>query len=396
MTFDTTDSCSPGALARRLLAGASLVAGLLAAAGAPAAGPPPLPALGLAADGVTVSGLSSGGYMAGQFHVAYAASLAGAAVLAGGPYGCSRGAVSTAVYQCSCPAEPGELQRWLQRVPAFGCGVMGPGVLASFADDALRANRAHIDAPAELARQRVWLLSGGEDHVVDPALVEAAAAFYRRHGVPEAQVHHERLAGAGHGMPVPGGPVACGRTATPFLTDCPGLGAAHDLLAWLYGVPLQPALPVRAAGLRRFSQLPYRVPGRFDGLDTSGWLYLPAACEVAGAGCRLHVAFHGCKQGQGYAEPGGQHFGTRFVQGAGYNGWAEANRIVVLYPQVTASPGVGGTDPYQLNPQGCWDFWGYTLPGDALTTGVQRRFAWRDAPQMQAVKAMVDALLRQP
>ncbi len=396
MTFETSFSSAVGARAQRVRVGAWLVAGLLAAPAALAAGPSPLPALGLAADSVTVSGLSSGGYMAGQFHVAYAASLAGVAVLAGGPYGCSRGAVSTAVYQCSCPAEASELQRWLQRVPAFGCGVMGPGVLASFADDALRANLGHVDDPAQLARQRVWLLSGGEDHVVDPALVEAAAAFYRRHGVPETQVHHERLAGAGHGLPVPGGPVACGRTATPFLTDCPGLGAAHDLLAWLYGAPLQPAQPARAAGLRRFSQQPYRVAGRFDGLDATGWLYVPAACEAAGAGCRLHLVFHGCKQGQGFAGPGGQPIGTRFVQGAGYNGWAESNRTVVLYPQVKASPGRGGTDPYQLNPQGCWDFWGYTLAGDALTTGVQRRFAWRDAPQMQAVKAMVDALVRSP
>lgn len=46
---------------------------------------PNLPALGLAADGVTVSGLSSGAYMAGQFQIAHAASVAGAALLAGGP-----------------------------------------------------------------------------------------------------------------------------------------------------------------------------------------------------------------------------------------------------------------------------------------------------------------------
>lgn len=60
------------------------------AAGAPA-GPAPLTVPGVAADGITVSGLSSGGYMAAQFHVAHAASLVGAAVLAGEPMRhCSR------------------------------------------------------------------------------------------------------------------------------------------------------------------------------------------------------------------------------------------------------------------------------------------------------------------
>lgn len=78
--------------------------------------PLPLPApalgLGLAASRChAVSGLSSGAYMAGQFHVALSGTLAGAAVLASGTYGCSRGAVSTAMYHCSCPANPGRCSR---------------------------------------------------------------------------------------------------------------------------------------------------------------------------------------------------------------------------------------------------------------------------------------------
>ena len=45
------------------------------------------------------------------------------------------------------------------------------------------------------------------------------------------------------------------------------------------------------------------------------------------------------------------------------------------------------------NPEGCWDFWGYTDAGEALA-GAQGQFARRSAPQLRAVKAMVDALLR--
>src|SRR6056297_2286585 len=38
---------------------------------------------------VTVSGLSSGGFFAHQFHVTFSEKVSGAAVLAGGPYGCA-------------------------------------------------------------------------------------------------------------------------------------------------------------------------------------------------------------------------------------------------------------------------------------------------------------------
>lgn len=367
------------------------------------AAPPALPSLGLAADGVTVSGLSSGAYMAGQFQVAYSASLAGAALLAGGPYGCARGSVSTAMYNCSCPADAEASERWRKWLPGLGCAVLPAGVLAVFADAALAANRSQIDDPQHLAAHRVWLFSGGHDEVVPPALADAASAFYRRHGLAEAQLHHERVAEAGHGLPAPDAPVQCSRTATPFLNRCPGQDAAGELLAWLYGAQpgqaLLPAQAVRSAGLRVFSQQPYRQAAVFDGLDDSGWLYVPAACEGAdGAaatgrpGCRLHVVFHGCLQGQRATGPGGRPIGRQFVDGAGYNRWAEANRIVVLYPQVNASTPARSGATFQLNPEGCWDFWGYTEPQESLS-GAERRYARRDAPQMRAVKRMVDALL---
>ena len=42
---------------------------------------------GAQTDEITVSGLSSGGYMAVQYQVAHSSSVAGAGVIAGGPYG---------------------------------------------------------------------------------------------------------------------------------------------------------------------------------------------------------------------------------------------------------------------------------------------------------------------
>jgi poly(3-hydroxybutyrate) depolymerase len=399
---------SPGT-ARRLWSTAILVAAVAAAVlpwplaaqsiAASSPQPPPLPALGLAVDATTVSGLSSGGYMAGQFHVAYSASLAGAAVLAAGPYGCSGGSVSTAMFDCACPvaATPAEAWAlaWADWFPNLRCRTQGAGVYASRAADAIAQTRPAIDDPAELKRQRVYLFSGGQDPVVRRELVDAAAAFYRQLGVPAASIRRRHLAAAGHALATPAATQACSITASPFLNHCGTYDAPGELLRWLYparaGQPAVRAAPVQAGALQAFDQTPYRRAGRFDGLDDSGWLYVPAACRVAGARCRLHVVFHGCQQGQGFTAPDGQPFGRRFVDGAGYNTWAEGSRMVVLYPQVKASNSARTGEAFQQNPEGCWDFWGYTDPTGDITT-VARHFARQPAPQMQAVKAMVDAL----
>jgi poly(3-hydroxybutyrate) depolymerase len=91
--------------------------------------------------------------------------------------------------------------------------------------------------------------------------------------------------------------------------------------------------------------------------------------------CRLHVAFHGCRQ---YADAqGAERIHDDFVRDAGYNRWAAEAKVVVLYPQATETAG---------NPNGCWDFWGFSGPG----------WRTREGAQMRAVRAMIDRLLAPP
>jgi poly(3-hydroxybutyrate) depolymerase len=73
---------------RKLIPAALLaLAGLLAGCGDDNVRP--LPALGAKLEQTSVSGVSSGAYMAGQFQVAHSREVVGAAIIAGGPYGCS-------------------------------------------------------------------------------------------------------------------------------------------------------------------------------------------------------------------------------------------------------------------------------------------------------------------
>ena len=77
--------------------------------------------------------------------------------------------------------------------------------------------------------------------------------------------------------------------------------------------------------------------------------------ENAQKSCRLHIAYHGCLQDL-------EDINSTFVYHAGYNDWAEANDLVILYPQVL---------PSLVNPKGCWDWWGYTGPEYASNIGAQ-------------------------
>lgn len=133
--------------------------------------------------------------------------------------------------------------------------------------------------------------------------------------------------------------------------------------------------------LARFSQAKL-IEQKFGAIDAGTWasfadngyLYIPDACKT-GAECRLHVAFHGCKQGGDNDHPNGNIF-ARF---AGYNEWAKNNRIIVLYPQVQAET------YWPINPQGCWDWWGYLYTGESYAT--------LNGKQIMAVAEMINTLV---
>lgn len=358
---------------------------------------PALPALGLDAKGVTVSGLSSGGYMAAQFEVAFSRSVAGAAIIAGGPYGCSLGSVATASLTCSCPYDISDNSGPAGLVTAVArlqCLHLPAKVLSDRAQQAIRGNKGHIDGISNLKSHRVWLYSGDNDPVVDTTIVDGLQRFYQDAKVAKSRIQRVKEPAAGHGMPISASG-SCALTKSPFLNGC-ALDGAGDLLKWLYQQPNWQAGQAEAGSLKQFDQTPYRQAGVFDSLDETGWVYVPRACEASGAHCKLHVAFHGCEQGQ-HAQADGQDIGTTFVTQAGYNRWAEGAGIVVLYPQVRPSNKLNAGSAFEFNPKGCWDFWGYTSPeGDAALFGTAPPFARQDAPQMRAVKAMVDALLAPP
>lgn len=324
--------------------------------------PAPLPSLGIDAAAISVSGISSGGFLAHQFHVAHSARIMGAGIIAGGPYACARGRY------------PFNLLRALSVCSAITSGAFRgpPDPQQSIAAVRAAEQAGTIDASAGLRGDRVLLFSGRQDDLVPPAVVETVDTVYR--AFDDAQAI--RMVGdvdAPHAMITAAFGNRCETNQTPFISNC-GFDLAGAVLGQIYGALVSPA--AATGEFRVFAQAAFVDPRVQHGLAARGWLYIPRAC--AGGGCRLHVALHGCQQTEAM-------IGEAFIRHAGYNEWAEANRIVVLYPQAAVlERRVLGIPLPWPNPQGCWDWWGFTGPD----------YANRSGPQIEAINAMLDRLVQ--
>lgn len=288
---------------------------------------------------VTVSGISSGAFQAVQLQVALSEKIKGAASIAGGIYGCAEAQAGKAL---QCMMMPSNIKS---------------EVFIEKAKEA--AEKKRIDPLSALKPARIYLFQSRADKVVkieaETKLKEFFSAF-----VPAQNIREEFSDLAAHGFPTEDFGNECEKQGLPWIQNCAKDGAG-EILSHLYG-DLQPptAKPSRA---QPFDQTLYATAEAQ--MLPEGRIYIPAAC-ASGASCRLHIALHGCQMSLNYVQ-------EQFVEKAGYNRWAEANNIVVLYPQV---------DKSSKNPNGCWDWFGYTGPD----------YAYKSGKQIQAIQKMMEAL----
>ena len=306
-----------------------------------------LPRLDIAPRSLTVSGVSAGGYMATQYQVAYSNDVTGAGIIGAGPWLCAQGVVTRAMSDCLRGNAGGPDERVL--------------VAALRASAALGA----VDNPSGLAADRIWLFHGAKDATVGAAVSDSLLRFYKAF-VPLEQIRYETQVAAAHGFPTVADGGACDGAGSPWILAC-GFDAAGEMLKHLYDGLAAPSGEITGT-LREFGQARYVKDTRRASMAETGFVFVPKDC-AEGAPCRVHVVFHGCRQGIDFV-------GRSFARLAGYNRWADANRIVVLYPQARKSLS------WPVNPRGCWDWWGYS----------GANYASRDAIQLEAVHRMLTAL----
>lgn len=321
-----------------------------------------LPPLNADITQTSVSGISSGGAMAVQFHVAYSSLVKGAGVLAGVPFACAGNSASKAVRNCMQPDSS-------HPVPPLN-------ELVSLTDQLVGSGA--IDATTHLAGDRGWLFSGTNDAIVKQPVMDRLYQYYQYY-IPTRHISYEKAINAGHAMIVSGEGSPCSYNGKPFINDCQ-YDAAGFLLTQVYG-SLKPRGAPLSGSVIEYHQREFFGTGDHaayvHSMSDSGFAYIPAPCSTRP--CRVHVAFHGCKQNY---EAVGDQFYTR----SGFNEWADANDLIVLYPQTIARYGWNWrefwTVKYTVNPEACWDWWGYDTPN----------YYTQHGPQMRSTKSMLDRL----
>ncbi|WP_408096271.1 depolymerase [Peredibacter sp. HCB2-198] len=295
---------------------------------------------------ITVSGISSGAYMAQQFHTAYSSEVSGVGIVAGGPYYCAGGQAMLAMGRCM--------------KTNMGSPIAEQSVYAS----KILAMNGLIDPVQNIASSRVYIFSGRNDDTVYPKVVDATVETYRLWGVHPRNIRYENKSNAGHTFPTVGFGNPCETPGQiPFISKC-GKDVAGEILNHLLG-PLHRKVTPRSNRFFTVNQLAGMYPAEvaIANMGQKAFAYVPDGCEYPDAnGCAVHVAFHGCKQTL-------DDIKTTFIKETGYNAWAESNRIVVIYPQAKTNP--------VTNPNGCWDWWGYSGPYYHTQQGVQLKQVYK-------------------
>eukprot|EP01059_Diplonema_ambulator_P002337 TRINITY_DN119_c0_g1_i1.p1 TRINITY_DN119_c0_g1~~TRINITY_DN119_c0_g1_i1.p1 ORF type:complete len:321 (+),score=136.92 TRINITY_DN119_c0_g1_i1:52-1014(+) len=304
----------------------------------------PLPKMNITANSVSVSGVSSGGAMAVQMTVAFSSKVVGGGLIATPPYYCAMDSENTALTACMSAG-------MLINVPEL------QNKAASMASEGL------IDALSNLNSSRIYIETGKYDTVVEQTVVNKTVQWYKQYVAPENQKETAYLP-AEHCWPTDSYGKPCIYLGEPYINNC-GFDAAGTLLQHIYG-GLKPRGTTNSGNIVMFDQTPYGADAQIS-MNKEGVMYVPSACHTEQ--CRLHVVFHGCKQTI-------KDIGATFYTNTGLNEWAETNNIIVLYPQITPS------ELRPQNPEGCWDWWGYT----------NKHYADKTGPQMVVVQKMIEAL----
>jgi len=295
----------------------------------------------------SITGFSSGAFFAVQYHLAYSSSLKGAAIFAGGPFYCAQDNLMDAFEQCMEGLIPINLQQLQQDAQNY-------------------ANNGMLDGLGNLTSQVVYIYSAEFDLTVNPAVVRQLEQMYRNFNVTKISTEYTIL--GSHTFPTTTYGNLCLESISPYISKCDYDGAGTALQA-IYGT-LQPAgspNPSNIITLPQSKFTPGGVSPQSISLDTSAYLYVPTNCKNKNNVCKVHVALHGCSQYY-------QTVGDAFISNAGFNGWAESNNIIVIYPQTIAS----FLSPE--NPSGCWDWWGFN----------DQNYANNQGKHMQFMKNLVD------
>jgi hypothetical protein len=170
-----------------------------------------------------------------------------------------------------------------------------------------------IAPTSNLQNRKIYLWGGSADTTVGPNVMNALNSQLSNFD-SSADVSYVTTSGAVHTFPTDfdgSGDNSCTMSSSPYISNC-NYDGAGAVLKWMYGT-----LNARNTGTLSGTVVSFAQTGAYGaaGMDTTGYLYVPASCQSGTTVCKLHVALHGCLQSYSNIQ-------MKFVQNTGYNQWA--------------------------------------------------------------------------
>jgi hypothetical protein len=312
-------------------------------------------------DTITLSGFSSGGTFAQQMQFSYSSMFTGIAVFSHTYYRCGPGNGNADWYDDVCT---------LQGEGNYSTQVYNPknaiADIKRYFDDGL------IENPKNLRNTKLYVFTGLSNNFFTPEMSLNILKIYEPLIRNPLNIQ-TRVMDAELLLPSDSYGKGCTERETEngFLIGNCGLSGAWESLRFLLGPSIRKPGKVKLGPLQTFSQREFFVQEEHH-MDDEGFVYVPQACRSTGKGrprpaCHLHFYFHGCQSSRGFV-------GAGHVLNSGFLEVAEANNIVVVFPQ-----NMNGT----RNIYGCWDTFGLT----------GKDYATRKGPQVQVVRNMLSRIL---
>ncbi|CAJ1447035.1 unnamed protein product [Effrenium voratum] len=324
-------------------------------------------ALGTSPLRFSVSGQSAGGSMAVNHLFAHSASVDGALIAAGSPYGCGM--------------EKDEEDR---------CYYGNVDIEQSVRWTWGRYAQNLIDDPSNLNKVPVLLFNGKSDECVYTRVMRDTFKTLQ-YFVDKDYLFRSFNTNAAHVWSLDHGQCHCGACASLYGSlRCCDVNNCHydlsgDMLRKFYGSirPRVKAHP-RLYHVHQWRYIPWETQNetnetnatkptgpRRAGLWKFALVYVPTGCEARVLECRIHVNYHGCIR---------KRLKRRrlWATSIDLNEYAESNDIVVVYPQAAGSPRVGN---------GCWN-WGDSKDDQYFDT----RRSMQIGTVMNLLKNLPDAL----
>lgn len=170
-----------------------------------------------------------------------------------------------------------------------------------------------INPVSNLQNRRIYMEVGSADGTVGPNVM-AQLKKQLANFDESSNVQYHVTSGASHTFPTDfdaPGDSPCSYSSSPYISNC-GYDGAGAVLEWMYG-----GLEARNDGQRTGSVASFSQTGQYGaaGMDSTGYLYVPQACEDGTTVCKLHVAMHGCLQSH-------SQIGDKYIDNTGYTKWA--------------------------------------------------------------------------